>query len=72
MFRTGNRRLEMRISGKSSHIYLLRGAELKILESGNKNAATFSIDHFYQNSNIYVIFCVYRKSKDMIFEKLSK
>ena len=45
----------------------LRGSVLKFLESGKENITTFSSDDFCQNSNIYVIVCVYRKSKAVKF-----
>ena len=51
----------------SEDILFIRGSVRKILESGNENTATFSADDFSQNSNIYVIVCVYRTSKAVKF-----
>ena len=45
----------------------IQGSVLKFLESGNENTATFSADDFCQNSNIYVMVCVYRTSKAVKF-----
>ena len=45
----------------------IRGSVLKFLESGNENTATFSADDFCQNSNIYVIVCLYKTSKAVKF-----